>query len=277
MLSERDVRIKRLFHPEYDKTVIIPVDHGYYLGVPEGLEDPYSILQMLLEEEVDATIMNYGMIKITNELFTARNAPARIIAIDNCILSNIPGEPQYFIDFEPGVPVELALKSGFDAVKVLLIWGLDPDSQAGEMKMISELVRECDRWGMPLIIEPLLMGKHMPSEKRDDPDTIAHASRIAVELGADILKIQYTGDPDHFRTILERARIPVIILGGAHMGTPEEMLRTAKDSVAAGGRGIAFGRVVWGYERMRELIRALKEAVYLQADEKELVKKYNLS
>jgi len=265
-----------LFHPKYDKTVIIPVDHGYYLGVQEGLEDPYRVLQKLLEEEVDATILNYGLIKITNELFTARGAPARIIAIDNCILSNVPGEPQYFIDFEPGVPVELALKSGFDAIKVLLIWGLDPDSQAREMKMISELVRECDRWGMPLIIEPLFMGKYMPQEKRNDPDTIAHASRIAVELGADILKIQYTGDPEHFGSIVERARIPVIILGGAHMGNPEEILRTARDCVAAGGSGIAFGRVVWGYGRMRELVRALKEAVYLQTDEKELVKKYNL-
>jgi len=174
MISERDVRIKRLFHPEYDKTVIIPVDHGYYLGVPEGLEDPYRVLQMLLEEEVDATIMNYGLIKITNELFTTRGAPARIIAIDNGILSNIPGKPECFLDIEPGVSVELALKSGFDAVKVLLIWGLDPDSQAREMKMISELVRECDRWGMPIIIEPLLMGKHMPPQKRDDPETIAH-------------------------------------------------------------------------------------------------------
>jgi len=60
------------------------------------------------------------------------------------------------------------------------------------------------------------------------------------------------------------------------MGTPGEILRTARESAAAGGRGIAFGRVVWGYGKMRELVRALKEAVYLQADEKELVKKYNL-
>jgi enoyl-CoA hydratase/carnithine racemase len=77
-------------------------------------------------------------------------------------------------------------------------------------------------------------------------------------------------------SVLEQVRIPVIILGGAHMGTPEEILRTARESVAAGGLGVAFGRVVWGYSRMRELIRALKEAVYLQADERELVEKYNL-
>lgn len=275
MLSERDVRIRRLFHPEYDKTVIIPVDHGYYLGIPEGLEDPYGILQILIEEEVDATIMNYGLAKVTNQLFTARSSPARIIAIDNGILSNIPGSPQHFLDIEPGVSVELALKSGFDAVKVLLIWGVDADVQVKQMRMISELVRECDRWGMPIIIEPLLLGKHMPPEKREDPDTIAHATRIAVELGADILKIQYTGY-EHFKSIVERSHVPVIILGGAAMGTPVDILKTARQSVAAGGSGVAFGRVVWGYDKLQQLIRALKEAVYLQVDESELVKKYGL-
>ena len=276
MISERDVRIKRLFHPEYNKTVILPVDHGYYLGIQEGLEDPYRVLQVMLELGVDATIMNYGLIRITNDLFAVRNAPSRIIAIDNAILSNIPGRPEHFLDIEPGISVELALKAGFDAVKVLHVWGLDPEIQAKEMQIISGLVRECDRWGMPLIIEPLFLGRHMPAEKRDDPETIAHASRIAVELGADILKIQYTGDPDHFKTIVEQVRIPVIILGGAHMGTPEEILRTARESVAAGGMGVAFGRVVWGYGKMRELMQALKEAVYLQADERELVEKYKL-
>ena len=100
MKSARDVRIKRLFHPEYDKSVIIPIDHGYYRGNIKGLEDPYKIIKILLEEEVDATILTFGLGKITNEFFTSRKAPSRILAIDNSLLTNIPGESQDFMDFE---------------------------------------------------------------------------------------------------------------------------------------------------------------------------------
>ena len=58
-----------------------------------------------IEEEVDATILNFGLAKITNEYFTSRKAPSRILAIDNSILTNIPGEPQGFLDFELGADI----------------------------------------------------------------------------------------------------------------------------------------------------------------------------
>ena len=271
-----DVRIARLFHPEHEKSIIIPIDHGYYLGNTKGLEDPFKILKILLEEEVDATIISFGMGKITNEFFTSRYAPARILAIDNSILTNIPGEPKGFLDFELGATIEQALKSGFDAIKVLLVWGLDPEIQMKEIKAISHLVTRCDRWDMPLMIEPLLLGSHIPQDQQNDPDTITHACRIAVELGADILKIPYTESIEHFRLIVERSHVPVLILGGNKMNTPEKMFKAAKDSVSAGGKGIVFGRDVWQNRKIRELIRGLKEAVYEQADEKALVKKYFL-
>jgi class I fructose-bisphosphate aldolase len=274
MINARDVRIGRLFHPKHKNSIIIPIDHGFYLGNTKGLEEPLKILQILLEEEVDATIMSFGMGKITNEFFTSRNAPARILAIDNSILTNIPGEPKEFLDFELGVTIEQALKSGFDAIKVLLIWGLDPEIQMKEIKAISHLVTRCDRWDMPLMIEPLLLGSHMPPEKKNDPDVITHACRIALELGADILKIPFPESIGHFSRIVERSRIPVLILGGNEMNTPHKMFKAARDSVLAGGRGIVFGRDVWQSSKIRELIRGLREAVYTQADEKYLVSKY---
>ena len=137
MISAKQTRMMRLFNPAYGRSITIPIDHGYYLGSTKGLEDPYETMKILLEEEVDATILTYGLMKITNEFFTSRSAPARILAIDNALLSNIPGKPQRFLDFEVGITVEQALKSGFDAVKVLLVWGLDPDIQMKEIKTVS--------------------------------------------------------------------------------------------------------------------------------------------
>jgi class I fructose-bisphosphate aldolase len=166
MTGAKETRIGRLFHPKHGKSIVIPIDHGYYLGNTRGLEDPYKTMGILIEEEVDATILTYGLAKITSSIFASRNAPSRILAIDNAILSNIPGEPSDFLDFELGVPVEQALKMGFDAVKVLLVWGLDPDIQMKEIKAISHLVSQCDSWEIPLMIEPLLLGSHIPRDKR---------------------------------------------------------------------------------------------------------------
>jgi class I fructose-bisphosphate aldolase len=276
MYTAKETRIGRLFHPEYQRSIIIPIDHGFYLGNAPGLEDPYETMRILLEEGVDATILSYGLAKITNEAFTSKSSPTRILAIDNAILSNVPGEPANFLDFELGVPVEQALKAGFDVIKVLLIWGLDPDIQMKEIKAISTLVSQCDSWQIPLMIEPLLLGDHIPPDKRNDPDLIAHASRIAVELGADILKIPYTGDSEHFQSIVQRSHVPVLILGGAQMGSPKQMFRTARESVEAGGKGIVFGRSVWQHNRIRELIRGLKDAVYFLEREETIVGKYSL-
>jgi class I fructose-bisphosphate aldolase len=273
-MGPKEMRLKRLFNPEYDRSLIIPVDHGYYLGNTKGLEDPFSIMQIIMEEEVDATILNYGLAKITNEYFASRHAPARILAIDNAILSTIPGNPVEFLDFELGVSVDHALKAGFDVIKVLFIWGLDPAIQMKEIKAISDLVSQCDNWEIPLMIEPLLLGNHIPKDRQNDPELIAHASRIAMELGADILKIPYPENGDALSDIVARSRVPVLILGGSDMETPEEMFRTARESVQAGCVGVVFGRSVWKHGRIRELIRGLKDAVYRLTPEEEILERY---
>jgi len=277
MIGAKELRLKRLFNPEYDRSLIIPIDHGYYLGNTKGLEDPFGIMRIIMEEAVDATILNYGLAKITNEYFASRHAPARILAIDNAILSNIPGNPVEFLDFELGASVEQALKAGFDVIKVLLVWGLDPAIQMKEITAISRLVSQCDDWEVPLMIEPLLLGNHIPKDKRNDPELVAHASRIAVELGADILKIPYPDNGEALGDIVTRSRVPVLILGGSDMETPVEMFRTARESIEAGCSGIVFGRSVWQHDRIRELIRGLKDAVYRLSPEEEIMQRHGVA
>ncbi len=269
-------RLNRLFHQRYGTSVTIPMDHGFYLGNIQGLEDPCRVLETLLEEGVDATLLSFGLGKLTRPLFTSRNAPARILAADCALVTNLPGVRQGFFDFDLFVGVEQALKWGFDAVKVLLIWGLEHEHQMNELRAIGELVRQCDRWDVPLMIEPVLWGGHVPPEQKDDPDTIAHAARIALEMGADILKIPYTGDREHFAGLVERSRVPVVILGGTDMSGARQVLQTAGDSVTAGGKGVVFGRVVWQHRKMREMVRALKDVVHTGNTADEALRRHGL-
>jgi class I fructose-bisphosphate aldolase len=276
MISLLESRINKLYNRETNKTVIIPIDHGFYLGNIKGLEDPYNVMETLIKEKVDATLMSLGIAKITRELFNVKDAPAKVLTIDYPMHSNVPGEFHGQIEHELAFTVEQALKWDFCAVKVMLPWGLQPELQMKVIKNILTVQHECDRNDMPLMIEPLVLGECIPKEKINSPEMIAHAARLSLELGADILKIAYTGNKKSFKEIVDRSHVPVIVLGGPKMNSTADMFRIARESVEAGGKGIVFGRNVWQNERLVELIRGLKDAVYNCEDENEIVKKYNL-
>jgi class I fructose-bisphosphate aldolase len=270
-------RLSRLFNGKTGRSVTIPLDHGFYLGNAPGLEDPCRVLEEILDEGVDATLMSFGIGKITRDLFDGENAPGRILSADCVMLTNVPGEHHGFFDFDLFIEIEQALRWGFHAVKVLLIWGLDYEYQMNEIRAVAELARQCDRWNMPLMIEPVLWGRHIPPDRKDDPDTIAHAARIALEMGADILKVPYTGSVDHFKSLVERTPIPVVVLGGTDMRDTRHVLQTARDSVDAGGKGVVFGRVVWQSGQMKGLIRGLKDVVHDLAGVDEVMERHDLT
>jgi DhnA family fructose-bisphosphate aldolase class Ia len=129
-------------------------------------------------------------------------------------------------------------------------------------RYISEFAKECDKLDMPFMIEPVLMGENIPKERKKDPELITHACRIALELGADILKVPYTGDKESFSAIVNNSPVPVVILGGPRMSSMKEVLQTAKDSVDAGGKGVVFGRNVWQSPSMSSVISALQDIVH---------------
>jgi len=195
---------------------------------------------------------------------------------DYVIFGEIPGEPKGVLANTYYSSVELAAKYNFDAIKVLFSWGTDLEQQVDVIKYIGALVEECDNYEMPIMIEPVQMGINLPKEKGKDPKVIVDACRIALELGADILKAPYTGDKESFSQITKYSHVPVIILGGPKVDSMKEVLQMAKDSLDAGGKGTCFGRNVWGDPDMKNIIGALKEITHENAEVDEVCKKYNI-
>jgi len=127
------------------------------------------------------------------------------------------------------------------------------------------------------MVEPVLWGNNIPKEKKNDPELIEHASRMALEFGADILKIPYTGDETEFKELVNNLKVPIFVLGGPKMNNIEGVLKVAKESIEAGAKGIVFGRNVWQNPKMESLILGLKEIVHKNSDVEEVIKKYNLA
>lgn len=274
MINIKEKRLQSLFNKKSDNAVIVPVDYGFFMGSAKGLEDPYNVVQNLIKCEVEGTIMSFGLGKIMEDLFTAKNKIAKILSADYLLMSKIPGEEEGILGNLLYSSVEQAIKWGFCAIKVILIWGTEPNVQLEAIKYVGKIARECDKHDMPLIIEPLLLGKYIPKEKKNDPQVIINASRIALEMGADILKVPYTGDKESFSQIVKHSHVPVLILGGPKTGGIKGILQTVKDSIEAGGRGLVFGRNVWQNPKMDNIISALKDIVHKNCEVNEVLKRY---
>ena len=100
-------------------------------------------------------------------------------------------------------------------------------------------------------------------------EVVAHAARAGAELGADMIKTNYTGDPDSFARVVETFPVPVIIAGGPKVETDTELLQMISDAIAVGARGVAIGRNVFQRDKPTHIVRAISRIVHDNASVKE--------
>lgn len=264
-MSGKSIRLSKLFNEKSGNSIIIPFDHGATQGAIKGIENPYKVVKQSIDLGVEGILMHNGLAKATQNMFESRNAPARILTIDYVLRSCIPGKPSGIYGhslLHSEQPALDALLNAVEAVKVLLIWGLDKKAQLNNIKIVANIADMCDRWQVPLMVEPVLWGEGIPPEEKNNPELIENAARIAFELGADLLKIPYTGDKETFSQIVERLKIPILILGGPKMKSIRDVFQVAKDSIEAGARGVVFGRNVWQNPKMDKVIQILQDIIH---------------
>jgi DhnA family fructose-bisphosphate aldolase class Ia len=95
-----------------------------------------------------------------------------------------------------------------------------------------------------------------------DPEHVAHAVRIAMELGVDLVKVPYTGSRESFARVLEDVDVPVLVAGGARLASDEAILRFVDDVLGAGAAGVTFGRNIFQSENPVRLARAVTTMVH---------------
>ncbi len=97
-----------------------------------------------------------------------------------------------------------------------------------------------------------------------DPDWIKRgaAARVGAELGADIIKTNYTGEVDTFKEVVRGCPVPVVIAGGPQMDTERELLQMVRDSIDAGGRGVSIGRNIFQAKDPTDLVRKIARVVH---------------
>jgi DhnA family fructose-bisphosphate aldolase class Ia len=119
----------------------------------------------------------------------------------------------------------------------------DADFESKEIARTAQVARECERIGIPLIVESVARGKSV--ENPGEPKWLKLHTRMATELGADAVKTDYTGDPISMRSVIEGCPIPILVLGGSRQASDDEALEVVRNAALAGAAGVCFGRNVF--------------------------------
>lgn len=240
-------RLRRIFQKD-NRTVIVPMDHGVSMGPLKGISDIQKIVDQLLKGGVDAVVLNKGIAKRVD----AGNAG---LIVHLSAISNLNPNANNKVQV---CTVQEAIRIGADAVSVHINLGAQDED-----KMLTKLGRvadECDVYGVPLLAMMYPRGPKIQSEHA--VDVVAHAARLGAELGADIIKTNYTGDTETFKTVVEGCPVPVIIAGGPKCKTEKEILQMAWESIKAGSVGLSIGRNVFQHENPTLMVKALSAIVH---------------
>jgi DhnA family fructose-bisphosphate aldolase class Ia len=149
--------------------------------------------------------------------------------------------------------VEEALRLGADAVSVHVNLGDVMDTAM--VRDTGEVSRECRKWGMPLVAMMYTRGEKIKNQF--DVKYVKHAARVGAELGADIVKVNYTGSPDTFREVVEGCPVPVVIAGGEKVETDRDLLEMVAGALKAGAAGVSIGRNAFQHKDPIRVVQAI--------------------
>lgn len=252
-------RMGRLFDEKNGRSIIIAMDHGVG-GVPAGFRHPGNLLETILAATPDGILLNAGLARRFSSLFARRDAPALVLGIDIVHFSEPHGQG-VAESHSPQLAIEEAMRLGADAVKAILVMGWDSASLAKNMAFLAKAAESCRHWELPLMIEPGLWARHVPKDPAARAEMNADGARMALELGADLLKLEYGGDPQAFKEIVDASPVPVLILGGPKRPTQRDTLADVVAAAEAGAVGVVMGRNVWQHADPGAMVRALRAAM----------------
>ena len=261
MMIGKKIRLERIINRHTGRTVIAPMDHGVSNGPMKGIIDIDKTVESISQGGADAILMHKGIVEQGHRGY---GKDIGLIVHLSASTSLAPNPNNKVIV----TSVEKAIQLGADAVSVHVNLGSETESEM--LQELGEISETCSYWGIPLLAMMYPRGQMVENEH--DVELVKHAARVGSELGVDIVKTNYTGDPDSFKEVVEGALVPVVIAGGPKVDTDEELLQMVKDSIEVGGAGVAFGRNLFQAENPGKITKAISEVVHNDLEVNEALK-----
>lgn len=265
-------RLNRLFNPVSGRCLDVAVDHGFF-GEPSfltGITNMEAALTTLIDAAPDAIQLTPGQAPLLQSR-PGRHKPQLVLRTDVANVYGNPLDPHLFSRHFPDA-VEQAVRLDACCVVANLLQLPDrPDIREQCITTIMALREQCTRFGMPLMVEPLVMQDNATAGGGyivdGDTDKIVTLVRQAVELGADVIKADPTDRVEDYHRVIEVSPVPVLVRGGGR-APDDELLRRTGALLEQGAAGLVYGRNIIQHAKPAAITRALMAMLHdgLDAD-----------
>ena len=254
----KQIRLERIIDRNSGKTVIVPMDHGVTVGPIAGLEDMRKTVGKIVSGGANAILMHKGIVGAGHR-GKGKDVGLIIHLSGGTALSPDPDAKELICD------VEEAVTLGADAVSIHINLGADTDKEM--LRQLGQVSRKCSDWQIPLVAMMYTRGRKIQNEY--DAKNVKLAARVGAELGADIIKVVYTGSVESFSEVVEGCPAPVVIAGGKKMNSDRDIFNMVAQALKAGAAGISIGRNAFQHEKPDKMVKALSKMVHKNASVEE--------
>ncbi len=261
----KQIRMGRLVDGKSGRTIILAYSHGLLLGPQPGmrtLDEMRAVVESC--RRANGIMLSPGLVKPFEQAFVGPSRPSLVVHLDWTNFS------RRVLPYDQGRQVSVATiedvaAAGADAVMTYLLLGDDdPGREAEEIDRNARIARACERLGIVHMIEPRLSLERRHPERKLEPELMRLYCRMAAEVGADLIKCVWSGSVETMREIVESCPAPVLVAGGPRDDDhPDRGLQTARDALAAGCRGVVYGRTIYqspdpevALDRLRAIVHA---------------------
>jgi 3-hydroxy-5-phosphonooxypentane-2,4-dione thiolase len=241
-------RIARMFGPESGNTVMLAVDHGYFMGPTHHLEDTRATIAPLLPH-ADALALTRGILRRSVPPQSTTPIVLRVSGGVTVLHDDLSHEAITTSMVE-------AVRLNASAVAMSVFVGAPHEHES--LVHLGDLVNEGEAAGMP-VMAITAVGKEL--EKRD-ARYLALACRVSAELGAHLVKTYYC---DQFSKVVEGCPVPLVVAGGPKLDSDRAALQLARSAIDEGAHGIDMGRNIWQSDHPVAMLKALRAIVHRKA------------
>ncbi len=250
-MTGKAIRMERIIDRTSGRSVIVPMDHGITLGPISGLQNMRKTVDQIVNGGATAIVLHKGIVEAGHR----RSGKDVGLIVHLSASTSLGPDPNAKVAV---TEVEEAIRLGADGVSVHVNLGAPTEMEM--LRHLGAVAKKCDDWGMPLLAMMYTRGEKIKNPF--DVRYVKHAARVAAELGADLVKVMYTGSIAGFKQVVAGCPKPVLIAGGEKMESERELLEMVQQSLKAGGKGVSIGRNVFQHKRPMKMVAAISAVVH---------------
>ena len=242
----KKIRLGRLFDQKSRRTLILAYSHGVLMGPRPGMKSLDEMIRMTASlSRANGLMVAPGLVTPLEEAFIGRQRPSLIVHLDYQSFS------RDIMPYKEGATVGMAqieevVAAGGDGVMTYLYMGYDdPEREKMEIARNARLARDCEKWGIVLMIEPRSAREARNPEDKTDPKVLGLYCRVSAEIGADLVKCIHPGNEDALHSVIEGCPAPVLVAGGSRAEKSEQAYSRAEAAMRVGAAGLVYGRNIY--------------------------------